>query len=49
MVSPDIIWKSFLKTGKSNSLDDTQDHLLFNSASESDDDPFEGFEEDCWF
>lgn len=43
MVSPDIIRKSFLKTGIANCLDGTEDDMLFNS-DDSDDDPFEGYD-----
>ena len=43
MVSPDIIKKSFLKTGIANCLDGTGDDMFFNS-DDSDDDPFKGYE-----
>ena len=43
MVSPDIIKKSFLKTGIANCLDGTGDDMFFN-LDDSDDDPFEGYE-----
>jgi hypothetical protein len=43
-VSPDIIRKSFLKTGISNNLDGTEDDVLFQSDGDESDDPFEGFD-----
>ena len=44
-VTPEIIRKSFLKTGIANSLDGTQDDLLFAASDDSDDeDPFVGFD-----
>lgn len=44
-VTPEIIRKSFLKTGIANSLDGAQDDLLFAVSDDSDDeDPFAGFD-----
>ena len=41
----DIIQKSFKKTGISNAMDGTEDHL-FDETSDDEDDPFDGFDEE---
>lgn len=42
-VSPEVIRKSFLKTGICNVLDGSEDNLLFESDEEED--PFVGFDQ----